>query len=575
MLVIHPAILPVERADFCVVAGRARQLNHKIRSRKNAIISRREAEATADDTARSTVHSRGGDSGHSRHASNGDRASNSPTGSGFVAVNRYLPPSDRPQHNGSTQEHPRSNGPIANGTPLHGASAATRAELLSKFHTTSDRSSSISDGDHSHRLNSVSRPSAPPSKTNSRAYADSMEYAGVLLNTASPVPIPNTPSSLLPYVKPSPADRFDDSGPYKADMMARMEQLNRGDRVQPPCDRCRRLHMDCLKNLTACMGCTKKHAKCSWKDVEEQELKDHPFVLRVKTAEEIAAGEAGSEGEGSRSGGSRSGGEGTRRERRREMTEVRDEELLGEDLGDEDTDMKDKGIAAHASTTNDSKDLLTSSPYPSMADPSRKTNAMSMSNITNSTMATSRPQSPQEPLTTPYQASQAQMQSLLADEINEPSEPNGHAQTEYEKDIYSQLNEATRASNGYAKTAITDSPRDDTVRVYTAGSTRHLSPFPPLQLDGVEDSVKQSPSPEYQQPQANNSPPQPQDRSPPVHQEQQQRDLTPPISQERHHSPRPPQMPISPPLSGVPSHATPTPNTPVLDHPLAAQPMQT
>lgn len=30
--------------------------------------------------------------------------------------------------------------------------------------------------------------------------------------------------------------------------------------------------MDCLKNLTACMGCTKKHAKCSWKDVRVDEL---------------------------------------------------------------------------------------------------------------------------------------------------------------------------------------------------------------------------------------------------------------------------------------------------------------
>ena len=55
-----------------------------------------------------------------------------------------------------------------------------------------------------------------------------------------------------------------------------MEQLNRGDRVLPPCDRCRRLHMDCLKNLTACQGCTRKHAKCSWKDVTDQELVDNP-----------------------------------------------------------------------------------------------------------------------------------------------------------------------------------------------------------------------------------------------------------------------------------------------------------
>ena len=33
--------------------------------------------------------------------------------------------------------------------------------------------------------------------------------------------------------------------------------------------------MDCLKNLTACMGCTKKHAKCSWRDVRESELREN------------------------------------------------------------------------------------------------------------------------------------------------------------------------------------------------------------------------------------------------------------------------------------------------------------
>ena len=217
---------------------------------------------------------------------------------------------------------------------MHGASAATRAELLTKFHTSSDRSSSEIE---TARRASLAYPrSSLSSKPKFKAYADSMEYAGALLSAASPVPIPNTPASLLPYVKPSPTDRFEDSGPYKADMMARMEQLNRGDRVQPPCDRCRRLHMDCLKNLTACMGCTKKHAKCSWKDVEEQELKDHPFVLRVRNRDEV-----NSEGEGSRSGG-----DGSRKRQYSQERGVRDEELLGEDTGDEDVDMGEKPVSA-------------------------------------------------------------------------------------------------------------------------------------------------------------------------------------------------------------------------------------
>ena len=219
---------------------------------------------------------------------------------------------------------------------MHGASAATRAELLTKFHTSSDRSSSEFDTARRASL-ALSRSSLNQKPKNSyKPYADSMEYAGALLSAASPVPIPNTPASLLPYVKPSPTDRFEDSGPYKADMMARMEQLNRGDRVQPPCDRCRRLHMDCLKNLTACMGCTKKHAKCSWKDVEEQELKDHPFVLRIRNKEE-----GNSEGEGSRSGG-----DGSRKRQYSQERGVRDEELLGEDTGDEEGDMGEKSAPA-------------------------------------------------------------------------------------------------------------------------------------------------------------------------------------------------------------------------------------
>jgi hypothetical protein len=82
---------------------------------------------------------------------------------------------------------------------------------------------------------------------------------------------------LLPQVKPSTAER-DDGGPFKAEMISRMEPMRRGDRVIPPCDRCRRLQMDCIKNLTACMGCTRKHARCCWKDVKPEELQPGPNV---------------------------------------------------------------------------------------------------------------------------------------------------------------------------------------------------------------------------------------------------------------------------------------------------------
>lgn len=51
----------------------------------------------------------------------------------------------------------------------------------------------------------------------------------------------------------------------------KMDRLPKGEIINPPCDRCRRLRLQCVRNLTACQGCTKKHAKCSWKFVSEEE----------------------------------------------------------------------------------------------------------------------------------------------------------------------------------------------------------------------------------------------------------------------------------------------------------------
>ncbi len=305
-----------------------------------------------------------------------------------------------------------------------------------------------------------------------------MEYANVLMTTASPVPIPNTPSSLLPYVKPSPADRFDDSGPYKADMMARMEQLQRGDRVQPPCDRCRRLHMDCLKNLTACMGCTKKHAKCSWKDVEEQELRDHPFVARIKVPDE--GNDTGSDGDGR---GSVSGTDSLRRkEIAREKVGVRDEELLGEETGDEDIDMGKESGRPHSvrsmtpptiTITNEAvEERIEPLPSPFGRSPPRDGADLPHSEVETPDASVSQPSltARGEANTTydapdsaegKYQAPQARMQTPVPCDTNGA---NGHdAQTQYEKDIYSQLSDATRGTT-------------ESMRVYTAGSE-------PIQLD--------------------------------------------------------------------------------------------
>lgn len=59
---------------------------------------------------------------------------------------------------------------------------------------------------------------------------------------------------------------------YRSLITQSTDKLARGDVINPPCDRCRRLRLQCVKHLTACQGCTKKHAKCSWKSVAEEEI---------------------------------------------------------------------------------------------------------------------------------------------------------------------------------------------------------------------------------------------------------------------------------------------------------------
>lgn len=330
-------------ADQDAVSARARQLNHRLKNRKNAIIGRREAEAPASDDylGRSPKASGGGraaDLGQLTYQANGGRRASASPSSGFVAVNSRQAAPESALDSYAHDPARTANVTILNGTSLHGASAATRAELLSKFFTTSERTAS---SDHESRRSSVptSRTSAT-NKSKPKTNPDNVDYANILLNSASPVPIPNTPSSLLPYVKPSPADRFDDSGPYKAEMVARMEQLQRGDRIQPPCDRCRRLHMDCLKNLTACMGCTKKHAKCSWKDVIDDELRENPYIPH-NSPDEGADGSSDREGYPNAPGGLEKAAK--REYSRDDRKGVRDEELLGEDAsGDEDEERENQ-----------------------------------------------------------------------------------------------------------------------------------------------------------------------------------------------------------------------------------------
>ncbi|EHK22605.1 uncharacterized protein TRIVIDRAFT_71258 [Trichoderma virens Gv29-8] len=74
-------------------------------------------------------------------------------------------------------------------------------------------------------------------------------------------------------------------------VLQKTDTLNKGEIIFPPCDRCRRLRLQCVKHLTACRGCTKKHARCNWRNVTDEEAADVREELAViyKEAKNAAA----------------------------------------------------------------------------------------------------------------------------------------------------------------------------------------------------------------------------------------------------------------------------------------------
>lgn len=97
----------------------------------------------------------------------------------------------------------------------------------------------------------------------------------------TPIPVSTTSSiqqhTVISNSRPSPGYASestvrDNEEEYRALVATRIEKMARGEVIRPPCDRCRRLKTQCIKHLTACQGCTKKHTKCTWKKLTEEEV---------------------------------------------------------------------------------------------------------------------------------------------------------------------------------------------------------------------------------------------------------------------------------------------------------------
>lgn len=273
-----------------VVAARARQLNHRLKGRKQAIVDRGVlASVTMDGTTPPRASSPSLAS-----QPNGAQIQSPRSPSGFVAVN------SRP----AMVEHTEQ--------PLNGqaisvpVSQGVREDLLRTFRTISERRASLIGvkgvSNANIRLQSpaaaspgrpypvppITRPSIGPRS----AIHEDQNLATSLLsyNPDNAILAPIQSSSPQGRSRASVAEK-DDGGPFRVEIVARLESIPKGERISPPCDRCRRLHMDCRRNLTACVGCTKKHAKCSWREVKEDELRNirHSFPGSYTHGEAAAA----------------------------------------------------------------------------------------------------------------------------------------------------------------------------------------------------------------------------------------------------------------------------------------------
>lgn len=260
-----------------MVAARTRQLSHRLKGRKAAILERR-AEGGSGTPAKAG-------------ALQTTTAPPSSSGSGFSAVNAAVS-----KMAGDSEASPAS-------------MAAVRSELLRHFESLPQNQGGPP-RPHSRHHSTVTFSEAQPR----HADTERAEQAASTTSSLSPVPpsLVNDPlsyyiSDSTPAARPSqgasgshhrPSTSFnvghapikhnfsrplppalENSQPFRSLCQSHMDTLPRGHRVIPPCDRCRRLRMDCVKNLTSCAGCTKKHARCHWRDVSREELSELDHLM--------------------------------------------------------------------------------------------------------------------------------------------------------------------------------------------------------------------------------------------------------------------------------------------------------
>lgn len=221
------------------VAARARLFNHSLQSRKQAIVSRRATETAV-------------------------------SGSALLQSSQLTQPHQESPDSFSLQQQDTSTQTNPNpGSFFHDETPETHATAIQQQQRSSAKPSTVPESIREALLRTFTS-----TQTRSHHFFPAVPHQQQLPQVSSNDPpgsaLPNlTNTQNHPHQPPAPI-HLDDR--YKLHMQARVDLLPRYARIHPPCDRCRRLRMECLKNLSACIGCTKKHAKCSWRQVRDGEM---------------------------------------------------------------------------------------------------------------------------------------------------------------------------------------------------------------------------------------------------------------------------------------------------------------
>lgn len=279
-----------------MVAARTRQLSHRLKGRRAAILDRR-AEGGSGTPAKANA----------LLTTTAPSISTTDSPNGFVAVNTSTSPANTAA--------PHTNGRTASGEPVEpprilASSAAVRNELLRHFESLPQNQGQgrmqvrhvVAGAGESHNHSHIHKHNDGQDGAASNASSLSPVSYSVLANETLPYSTSTAPSRTHPtnssannsshrptsstggnlynpgqaplkhnFSRPLPP-ALESSQPFRPLCQAHMDGLPRGERVLPPCDRCRRLRMDCIKNLTSCAGCTRKHARCHWREVSRDEL---------------------------------------------------------------------------------------------------------------------------------------------------------------------------------------------------------------------------------------------------------------------------------------------------------------